>query len=196
MWRTKTLQRLLDRTCVNLRSNRFICTGQTEWRKTPLGFDPTFRRAYPLHYQRYNKLSPSKRQVKPQRGLPSLNLTVAKPRFSQSGAINGSYTCNPEAFAFLISQMLFFKVPECYRLKKKKIGGSFHIEKYIVLIPYHWVVLHTNFVILLYDALVFSSKCIEFGKTVSDILIYTSQAVPMGALLVFSLRIRISSTGN
>jgi hypothetical protein len=29
----------------------------------------------------------SKRQVKPQRGLPSYSLTIAKPRFSQSGAI-------------------------------------------------------------------------------------------------------------
>jgi hypothetical protein len=48
---------LLDHTCVNLRSNRITLTkprlsdSQTEWKKTPLGFNLTFQRAYPLHYQ-------------------------------------------------------------------------------------------------------------------------------------------------
>jgi hypothetical protein len=69
----------LDRTCVNLRSNRFppiepgFSDGQTEWKKAPLGFKLTLRRA--------------------------VSLTVAESRFNQSEAIIPQVRlCDQEAF--------------------------------------------------------------------------------------------------
>jgi hypothetical protein len=90
-WRTSTLQRLLDRTCMNLRSNRITPTepgfrdGRTEWNRALWGL--TWRISssskLPLIMER---ISSSKGQVKSQ-DLPSLSPTVAKPRFSRSEAI-------------------------------------------------------------------------------------------------------------